>query len=112
MRLSGTERFCATGGGGAFGDGSQPLPPLERAAGHGCAGTLRRCRGTGPGPVALPRDRCGAYIQGHNAICDTGNGATSCRVGRFVSIIGAATVGPGVGGGVGGNNAVGIQLIK
>ena len=54
----------------------------------------------------------GAYIQGHNAICDTGNGATSCLVGKFVSIMGTGTVGPGVGGGIGGNKAVGIQLIK
>jgi hypothetical protein len=28
----------------------------------------------------------GAYISGSNAICDTGNGGTSCIAGRFVSV--------------------------
>ena len=56
----------------------------------------------------------GAYINGNNsAVCDTGNGATSCLVGRFVSILGApGTVGPGVGGGTSSNKAIGVQLIK
>lgn len=56
--------------------------------------------------------REGAYIQGNDAaICDTGNGATSCLVGRFTDILGSGTVGPGVGSGTG-SKALGVQLIK
>jgi Flp pilus assembly protein TadG len=55
----------------------------------------------------------GAYINGNNrSVCDTGNGATSCLVGKFVSIISTGTVGPGVGGGSGNSKAVGVQLIR
>lgn len=55
----------------------------------------------------------GAYINGNNAaVCDTGNGATACLVGQFISIMSSGTVGPGVGGGSGGVKAVGVQLIK
>jgi hypothetical protein len=55
----------------------------------------------------------GAYVNGNNRpLCDTGSGATSCLVGRFVEIIGSGTVGPGVGGGVAGNKAIGVQLIR
>lgn len=55
----------------------------------------------------------GAYVNGNNsAVCDTGNGATSCLVGRFVEILSTGTVGPGVGGGSTGTKAVGVQLIK
>jgi hypothetical protein len=56
----------------------------------------------------------GAYIQGNNrAECEVGgNGATSCLVGKFVKVLASGTVGPGVGGGVGGEKVVGIQLIK
>ncbi|HXG25545.1 MAG TPA: pilus assembly protein TadG-related protein [Candidatus Binatia bacterium] len=54
----------------------------------------------------------GAYISGNNsAICDAGNGATSCLVARFVHIMATGTVGAGVGSGTG-NKAVGVQLIK
>ena len=54
----------------------------------------------------------GAYIQGNNnAICNTGNGATSCLVGKFVDILATGTVGAGVGSGTG-NKALGVQLIK
>jgi hypothetical protein len=54
----------------------------------------------------------GAYIQGSDkAICDTGSGATSCLVGRFVDILASGTVGAGVGAGTG-NKALGVQLIK
>ncbi len=54
----------------------------------------------------------GAYISGNNsAICDTGNGATSCLVGRFVDLLATGTVGAGVGSGTG-NKALGVQLIK
>lgn len=53
-----------------------------------------------------------AYIAGNNsAICDTGNGATSCIVARFKHIMATGTVGAGVGSGTG-NKAVGVQLIK
>jgi hypothetical protein len=53
-----------------------------------------------------------AYISGNNsAICDTGNGATSCLVARFVHLMSTGTVGAGVGSGTG-NKAVGVQLIK
>jgi hypothetical protein len=55
----------------------------------------------------------GAYVQGDNRpICDTGNGATGCLVGRFVEILGSGTVGPGVGGGTTSTKAGGIQLIR
>ena len=38
----------------------------------------------------------GAYVNGNNrSICDTGNGATSCLVGRFVSFITKAHRRPG-----------------
>jgi hypothetical protein len=54
----------------------------------------------------------GAYIAGNNsAICDTGNGATSCLVARFKHIMATGTVGAGVGSGTG-SKAVGVQLIK
>jgi hypothetical protein len=54
----------------------------------------------------------GAYIQGSDAsVCDTGNGATSCLVGKFVDILATGTVGAGVGSGTG-NKALGVQLIK
>jgi hypothetical protein len=56
--------------------------------------------------------RQGAYISGGNAAeCDTGNGATSCLVGKFTDILGTGTVGPGVGSGTG-SKAIGVQLIK
>ncbi|NJD27682.1 MAG: hypothetical protein FIA92_05240 [Chloroflexi bacterium] len=56
--------------------------------------------------------RHGAYIQGNDAdVCDTGNGATSCLVGRFVDILSTGTVGPGVGAGTG-SKALGVQLIR
>jgi hypothetical protein len=53
-----------------------------------------------------------AYTNGNNqAQCDTGSGATSCIVGKFVDILGSGTVGAGVGSGTG-NKAIGVQLIK
>jgi hypothetical protein len=53
-----------------------------------------------------------AYIGGNNsAICNTGNGATACIVGKFVNILATGTVGAGVGSGTG-NKALGVQLIK
>jgi hypothetical protein len=54
----------------------------------------------------------GAYISGNDsATCDSGSGATSCLVGKFVNIMATGTVGAGVGSGTG-NKAVGVQLIK
>ena len=53
-----------------------------------------------------------AYLQGNNqAECDTGNGATSCLIGRFMNILATGTVGAGVGSGTG-SKAIGVQLIK
>jgi len=55
----------------------------------------------------------GAYLNGNNkAVCDTGNGATSCIVGKFESIIRTGRIGAGVGGGTGNSKAIGVQLIK
>lgn len=56
--------------------------------------------------------REGAYISGGNAAqCDTGNGASSCLVGKFIDILATGTVGPGVGSGTG-SKTIGVQLIK
>ncbi len=54
-----------------------------------------------------------AYVNGSNkAACDTGNGATSCLVGKFVDFIVTGTVGPGIGGGTTNGAVIGTQLIK
>ncbi len=54
-----------------------------------------------------------AYINGNNkAACDTGNGATSCLIGKFVYFVTSGTVGPGVGGGTTAGAVLGVQLIK
>jgi hypothetical protein len=65
------------------------------------------------GPLVVGCDGLhAAYIAGSNAaVCDTGNGATSCIVARFKHIMATGTVGAGVGSGTG-NKAVGVQLIK
>jgi hypothetical protein len=56
--------------------------------------------------------RMGAYIKGSDAaVCDTGNGATSCLVGKFTDVMGSGTVGPGNGSGTG-SKAIGVQLIR
>ena len=56
--------------------------------------------------------RAGAYIKGNDkAVCDTGNGATSCLVGKFTDVMGSGTVGPGNGSGTG-SKAIGVQLIR
>ncbi len=59
------------------------------------------------------RNPKGAYINGNNAdVCDTGNGATACLIGRFVEFIGPnATVGAGSGQ-ISGIEIVGVQLIR
>jgi hypothetical protein len=66
-----------------------------------CAPSMPECGG-----------RHGAYISGSNAAeCNTGNGGTSCLVGKFIDILSSGTVGPGVGAGTG-NKAIGVQLIR
>lgn len=55
----------------------------------------------------------GAYVNGNNtSVCDTGNGATSCLVGKFVKVLASGTVSAGVGGGGSNNPTIGVQLIK
>jgi hypothetical protein len=55
----------------------------------------------------------GAYVNGNNsAICDTGNGATSCLAGKFVKILKSGTVSAGVGSGSNNTSTIGVQLIK
>lgn len=69
------------------------------------------CSSATPECVAAGYDH-GSYIQGANgSICDTGNGATDCLVGRFVTIsyTGQVTAAPGPDPS---NQALGIQLIK
>jgi hypothetical protein len=53
-----------------------------------------------------------AYINGSNPECDTGNGAISCLVGKFVDFVTVGTVGPGLGGGSTTGGVTGVQLIK
>lgn len=53
-----------------------------------------------------------AYISGSNRECDTGNGGTSCLVGKFVHFVTTGTVGPGIGGGTTNGAVLGVQLIK
>ena len=73
---------------------------------------FRLCISTDADCAAAGADH-GAYVNGNNrAVCDTGNGATSCLVGKFESIESTGTIGPGVGGGTGNSKAIGIQLIK
>jgi hypothetical protein len=54
----------------------------------------------------------GAYISANNNPTCGGNGATSCVVGKFESIVSTGTIGAGIGGGQGNSKAVGVQLIK
>jgi len=69
------------------------------------------CTITDPECVAVGANH-GAYTNGSNSVCDSGNGATSCLIGRFVDVVASGTVGPCVGGGIAGNKTVGVQLIK
>lgn len=70
------------------------------------------CISTDP-DCALAGAPYGAYLNGNNAsVCDTGNGATSCLVGKFETIVSSGTIGAGIGGGNGASKAIGIQLIK
>ena len=74
-----------------------------------CGGTPNWCDGSGGG-LAYAK---GAYITGSDAaICDTGNGGTSCLAGRFVNFLGGPyTVGPGSGAAQA-TNLIGVQLIR
>lgn len=55
----------------------------------------------------------GAYVNGNNSsVCDSGNGATSCLVGKFVQILATGTVSAGQGSGNNGPSVIGVQLIK
>lgn len=55
----------------------------------------------------------GAYTNGNNRTeCDSGNGATSCLIGRWVNFIGPGTVTGDVGGLPGPSKGVVVQLIK
>jgi hypothetical protein len=55
----------------------------------------------------------GAWVNGNNkAQCDTGNGATSCLIGRFVSFIGEGTVSGQLSGLPGPSKKLVVQLIK
>jgi hypothetical protein len=70
------------------------------------------CISTDPACTAVGAS-FGAYVNGNNsAVCDTGNGATACLVGKFVSIESSGTIGAGFGGGTGNSKAIGVQLIK
>jgi hypothetical protein len=53
-----------------------------------------------------------AYVSGSNPECNTGNGATSCLVGKFVNFVTSGTVGPGIGGGTTVGAVLGVQLTK
>jgi hypothetical protein len=55
----------------------------------------------------------GAYVNGNNkAECDSGNGATSCLIGRFVNFIREGTVSGPLTGLPGPSKALTVQLIK
>lgn len=70
------------------------------------------CISTDPDCLAVGAS-FGAYVNGNNsAVCDTGNGATACLVGKFASVVSTGTIGAGFGGGSGNSKAVGVQLIK
>ncbi len=68
-----------------------------------------------PGLDSACGDHFGAYTQGDNSadcVAADGNGAPGCLIGRFVKILATGTVGAGVGGGIGTDKAIGVQLIK
>jgi Flp pilus assembly protein TadG len=69
--------------------------------------------GPGDGACSAAGALHGSYVSGNNrSVCDTGNGATSCLVGRFVKVLATGTVSAGVGGGGSNNPTVGVQLIR
>ncbi len=123
-------QFDLTCNPGPNGTPDNSSPPIITAPNYGCpAGALggngsnqwyrmpsfayfQLCSNADPACTSVIADH-GAYVNGNNAaVCDTGNGATSCLVGKFVSIMGSGTVGPGAGGGSSGVKVVGVQLIK
>jgi hypothetical protein len=54
----------------------------------------------------------GAYINGGNSECGTGNGGTGCLVGKFVEFITVGPVAQGGGGGGPGFEVAAVQLIR
>jgi hypothetical protein len=123
-------QFDQTCGPGPHGTPDSTVPAINTPPNYGCpAGALggngaqqwyrlpsfayfQFCISTDSACVAIGATH-GAYVNGNNRpVCDTGNGATSCLVGRFVEILGTGTVGPGVGGGTTSTKAIGIQLIQ
>jgi hypothetical protein len=73
-----------------------------------CSSTIPECMSN---PLGKSFSQ-GAYVNGNNSsVCDTGNGATACLVGRFVKFITKGTVGPGTGVNPG-TNLIGVQLVK
>jgi hypothetical protein len=72
-----------------------------------CKSTIPKCMNNSYGKQFTQ----GAYVNGNNAsVCNTGNGATACLVGRFVSFVTKGTVGPGSGLNPA-TNLIGVQLI-
>ena len=66
----------------------------------------------GPGVTGCDVDH-GAYVQGDNtSVCDTGNGATSCLVGKFVHFIIEGTVTGPLSAVPGPTEFIVVQLIK
>jgi len=65
----------------------------------------------GPDGVARSYDH-GAYINGGNSNCGTGNGETGCLVGKFVDYITGGVVDQGGGGGGTGFKVAAVQLIR
>jgi hypothetical protein len=109
---------CTTGPGSGA-KGWYHLPTV--AAFQFCSSSLSVCAAGGtvnPANTANPYNMAfahGAYVNGSNpAICDSGNGATNCLVGRFVNFISEGTVGAatGTGGLPGPTDTIGVQLIK
>ncbi len=54
----------------------------------------------------------GAYINGGNSVCGTGNGETGCLVGKFVDYITGGVVDQGSGTGGAGFRVASVQLIR
>ncbi len=124
-------QFDLTCNPGPNNDPDSSVPAINTAPNFGCpAGDLggngsnqwyripsfahfRLCDASNARCLAIGADH-GAYISGNSGrdICDTGNGATSCLIGTFESVIRTGTIGAGFGGGTGNSKTVGIQLIK
>lgn len=95
---------------------SYGCPAGELMGGHGNANWYRMPTFAAFQLCSTSIEACGglhgAYTQGTNTECDSGNGATSCLVGQFVNFIASGTVSAGYGGGPGPTKIVGVQLIK